>query len=57
MICPPQKVFIKCALEGGRHYEVVCHHSVNTVRVVEEDTFLEKVEAEIAVIKREKHPW
>ena len=35
---------------GRGHYEVVCH-SVNTVRVVEEDTFLGNMEAEIAVMK------
>ena len=39
-VCHTQKVFIKSALEGGEYYEAVCH-SVNTARVVEEDTFLE----------------
>ena len=42
--------------KGRGHYEVVCH-SVSTVRVVEEVTFLENVEAEIAVMKGEKYPW
>ena len=38
---------------GRGHYEVVCH-SVNTVRVVEENTFLGNMEAEITIMKETK---
>ena len=41
---------------GRGHYEVVCH-SVNTVRVVEENTFLGNLEAEITIMNKEKYPW
>ena len=50
-----ESIYQMCS-RGRETYEVICH-SVNTVRVVEEDTFLGNVEAEIAVMKVEKRPW